>query len=113
MILIIGGMGSGKGQYVLDMGYSPDDISNDINDDKPVLADLQDLVFAAPDNAMELLPALEKKQVILCDEVGSGIIPVERNTREGREATGRLCILLAKQAKKVIRMVCGIPQEIK
>ncbi|MBS6323232.1 MAG: bifunctional adenosylcobinamide kinase/adenosylcobinamide-phosphate guanylyltransferase, partial [Clostridium sp.] len=45
--------------------------------------------------------------------VGSGVIPVERNVRLGREAAGRLCVLLAKDAEAVVRMVCGIPTIIK
>ena len=33
--------------------------------------------------------------------------------RLGREAAGRLCVLLAKDAEAVVRMVCGIPTIIK
>jgi len=56
---------------------------------------------------------LIKKDVVICNEVGSGIIPVDRKTRLGREAVGRLCVLLAKKADAVVRMGCGIPNIIK
>ena len=50
---------------------------------------------------------------MVCDEVGSGVIPLQREQREFREATGRLCIALAREASQVVRLVCGIPQVIK
>jgi len=49
----------------------------------------------------------------LCSEVGSGIIPTDRTERIAREATGRLCVLLAQRASCVVRMVCGVPTVIK
>ena len=61
----------------------------------------------------ELYDALADKEVVICNEVGSGVIPVERNVRLGREAAGRLCVLLAQKAEAVVRMVCGIPTIIK
>ena len=41
------------------------------------------------------------------------MIPLQKEDRLYREAVGRLCILLAKEAEQVIRLVCGIPQVIK
>ena len=113
MILIIGGKGAGKMEHLRAMGYEDKDIAKGVIDDKPVLYGLEEIVFAAPKNAEEMLPELLRKQVIACCEVGSGIIPAERSVREAREATGRLCIALAKEATRVIRMVSGIPQVIK
>ncbi len=51
--------------------------------------------------------------VIICDEVGNGIVPVEAFERAYREQTGRMVIRLAKEAEKVVRVVCGIGQRIK
>ena len=45
--------------------------------------------------------------------VGSGVIPIDYETRLGREAVGRLCVRLAQRAECVVRMVCGIPTVIK
>lgn len=69
--------------------------------------------FADHTRTQELYDALADKEVVICNEVGSGVIPVERNVRLGREAAGRLCVLLAKDAEAVVRMVCGIPTIIK
>lgn len=51
--------------------------------------------------------------VIICDEIGNGIVPMETFERAYRERTGRILIMLAKEAKEVVRVVCGIGQRIK
>ncbi|MDE5966922.1 MAG: bifunctional adenosylcobinamide kinase/adenosylcobinamide-phosphate guanylyltransferase [Lachnospiraceae bacterium] len=51
--------------------------------------------------------------IIIMDEVGSGIIPAERQERLYREQVGRIGCVLAKQAESVVRVVCGIAVPIK
>ena len=51
--------------------------------------------------------------VILTDEIGSGIIPMDGFEREYREVHGRICCRLAQEADAVIRVVCGIGTWIK
>lgn len=51
--------------------------------------------------------------VIICDEIGNGIVPVDAFEREYRERTGRIMTALAKEAEEVVRVVCGIGQRIK
>lgn len=51
--------------------------------------------------------------VVLMDEVGCGIIPMEKEERIYREQVGRAGCLLARQACQVIRVVCGIGTVIK
>ncbi|HPR40428.1 MAG TPA: bifunctional adenosylcobinamide kinase/adenosylcobinamide-phosphate guanylyltransferase, partial [Oscillospiraceae bacterium] len=65
------------------------------------------------DHIGELLPRLLEKEAVLCDEVGSGVIPVAGNEAAARRAVGKLCILLAQRATCVVRVVCGIPTVIK
>ena len=113
MILIVGSAGSGKRSFVRSLGYTDAQIADAECSSLPVLAHLEQMVFANPDSADRLLPLLLQKEAVLCREVGSGVIPVDDAERAGREATGRLCILLAQQAECVIRMVCGIPTVIK
>lgn len=52
-------------------------------------------------------------EIISMDEVGCGIVPVDRKEREYREAAGRCGQLLAAEAKEVYRVICGISQQIK
>ena len=113
MILVIGALASGKLEYVKSLGYSDSDIADGVLDERPVLNNLQDMVFSDPAGSDKLYDALLKKEVVICNEVGSGIIPFQRTDREAREATGRLCNRLAQAAERVVRLVCGIPIVIK
>ncbi|NLL78868.1 MAG: hypothetical protein GX234_03565 [Clostridiales bacterium] len=51
--------------------------------------------------------------VIISDEIGCGIVPMEAFEREYRERTGRLLTELAERAEEVERVICGIGQRIK
>ncbi len=113
MILVIGAIASGKIEYVRSLGYSDSDIANAILDERPVVNNLQDMVFSDPSGSALLYEALVQKRVVICNEVGSGVIPLDRADRDAREATGRLCNRLAQAAERVVRLVCGIPVVIK
>jgi len=113
MILVVGAIASGKKEYVKSLGYSDSDIADAVLDGRPVLYNLQDMVFFDPEGSGNLYDALLKKEVVICSEVGSGIIPVDDTERKAREATGRLCNRLAQAAERVVRLVFGIPVVIK
>ncbi len=51
--------------------------------------------------------------VIVTDELGYGIVPVEPFDRLYRERTGRICTGLAALSKEVVRVVCGIGIKLK
>ena len=51
--------------------------------------------------------------VIVADEVGYGIVPVEKEARAYREAVGRALCEAAAQAAHVTRVVCGIGMILK
>lgn len=51
--------------------------------------------------------------IMISDEIGNGIVPVEAFEREYRDRTGRILIQLAKEAEEVERVLCGIGQKIK
>lgn len=113
MILVVGGSGNGKLDYVRSLGYGDDQIDDAMIGDRPVVNDLQDLVAKDPAAAPDLFDTLIQKEVVICDEVGSGVIPATREGRDAREQTGRLCTRLAKEATEVIRLVVGIPMRVK
>ena len=113
MLLIVGGEGSGKRTFAKSLGYTQADMADAALDRRPVLFHLEEMAFRDPERVEELLPFLEEKEVVICNEVGSGVIPVDRRERAGREAAGRLCILLAQRADGVVRMVSGLPTAIK
>lgn len=51
--------------------------------------------------------------ILICDEIGNGIVPVDAFERFYREQTGRILIRLAQKADEVVRVLCGIGQRIK
>lgn len=68
------------------------------------------------ENISQIPQILEEKNpglILVTDEVGYGIVPMEREEREWREACGRICTVLASQADEVIRVCCGIGQKLK
>ena len=48
--------------------------------------------------------------VIITDEIGSGIVPLDVKEREWREVHGRICCQLAGRADAVFRVIAGIGQ---
>ena len=51
--------------------------------------------------------------ILICNEIGNGIVPMEAEERIYRERTGRILEQLAVQADEVMRVVCGIGLKIK
>ena len=51
--------------------------------------------------------------VMVTDEIGYGLVPVEEEARNFRERTGRICTKLAAHCERVERIVCGIPTRIR
>lgn len=66
---------------------------------------------------VRVLPeALSQKNpniVIVTDEIGCGLVPVDAFMRKYREETGRICTELASRANEVVRVVLGIGTVIK
>ena len=63
-----------------------------------------------------LLTMLENNrnlQLLISDEIGYGLVPIDDFEREYREFHGRVMTELAEKADGVERVVCGIPQKIK
>lgn len=133
MKLVIGGYAQGKLGYVLSKyhlkehqvwdGVLPD---NDALSEKGILPDEQVVInhfhqWVKESMSGERCPEEEllsflghcKHCIIICDEVGNGIVPVDAFERDYRERVGRLLIALAKKAEEVERVICGIGQKIK
>lgn len=112
MILIIGGYASGKRSYARQtLGYRDADMADACLDGRPVVYNAQDMAGTADDEA--LADALAAKEAVILNEVGGGVIPMTRRERDQRDASGRLAILLAARASRVVRIVCGLPMVIK
>ena len=51
--------------------------------------------------------------IVISDEVGNGVVPVDKDEREYRERVGRCLIRIAEAASRVERIMCGLGQRIK
>ena len=67
----------------------------------------------APEAMIENFGKEHPDCILICDEIGNGIVPMEAEERTYRERTGRILEQLAAQADEVVRVVCGIGQKIK
>lgn len=116
MILIVGGVGQGKLDYVLNRtGLGPDAVARDPETamQKPVFSGLAGWVREHPDTQLEKLLAQNPDVIIVCDEVGCGVVPMALEERAWREAVGRLCCRLAERAQRVERIFCGLSTVLK
>ena len=62
---------------------------------------------------LTILGKNENLQLLISDEIGYGLVPIDDFEREYREFHGRVMTELAEKADCVERVVCGIPQRIK
>ena len=74
MILVIGGMASGKRAFAQSLGYGEKDCSRDAADDCAVLVEAQELARDASADVVALARDIARtKRVVTFAEIGSGI----------------------------------------
>lgn len=125
MILITGGAFEGKKEYAAKRFSFGE---NEITDGRTASAEeimkavcvvnYHDFVkrispFENPEEFTASLVRENPSAVVIMNEIGSGIIPLEKSERIWREQTGRCGCIIASAASEVIRLCCGIPSVIK
>lgn len=127
MKLVIGGYAQGKLQYVLQKYRLKEDAVWDaaLPDEKEMLTGTTVINHfhrwvrnslsdgGCPEEKAKSFVNRCEDCIIICDEIGNGIVPMESFEREYRERTGRILIQLAQKAEEVERVICGIGQKIK
>ena len=115
MILVVGGMTSGRKTYVLSLGYAEEAFSQEPYSDAPVIYGVEKYILDNIDSVdiAGLADILSRKEVVICQEIGMGVIPVEYKSRMLREKVGSICTLLGNRADRIVRVVCGVPVVIK
>lgn len=126
MIMITGGAFSGKKDYAKKrFDFSDDDILNGENCSlnavfsAKCIADYQLIVKRLLEEKADVQTFTERlcrenpNAVVIINEIGAGIIPLEKSDRIWREETGRSGCLIARNSSEVIRLACGIPTTIK
>lgn len=111
MILIIGGTAQGKTQYARKLAKEGWHIEDDFH--LKVKAALQKKSDPL-EEAKNLLTQYDPhKLIIVSNEMGCGIVPIDPFEREYREKNGRVNCYLAEHAEQVIRVICGLGEKIK
>lgn len=116
MTLIIGGTSQGKLEYAKGLFEEATTADNPEDAVKSnIFLGLETWLRQAelPYKALEALLIKNPGVVILCDEVGCGVVPLREEERAWRERVGRVCSWLAERAGSVVRLYCGIPTVLK
>jgi|SRR5471030_3016144 len=124
MILIFGGAYNGKLEFVKrEYDINNEDIffctDQHLRFDKKVLCGLHIFTRTCVLNKINSVEFLEnnisflKDKIIICDEINSGIVPMEKLDRAWREETGRALQVLTKHSSSVYRIFFGLQEELK
>lgn len=126
MIMITGGVFGGKKDYAKKrFGFTDEEILNggscpfDNIFSAKCIADYQLIVKRLLEENADVRGFTERlcienpNAVVIINEIGAGIIPLEKSDRIWREETGRSGCLIARNSSEVIRLACGIPTTIK
>lgn len=124
MILVTGGCFQGKKKYVCEkFGLKVEDLTDggacpiEALYSAKALYHFHEYIRRLMEAGREFsLPQLIEKNpdiLLITNEQGYGVVPTDRFDREYREKTGRICCQIAKEAKEVHRIVCGVGMVIK
>lgn len=102
MELVIGGVSQNKLEYVINL------YGNDVK----IIDNLQDIIHDKM-NEDEIYKMITSDCIVIRDEVGCGLVPIDKDERAYRDMVGRICCELARKANKVHRVICGIGTVIK
>lgn len=108
MILVTGGLGSGRHKFVRQHFAG-----RDCFEFGPAQARESLAAGVDPSEAAQQLFKRHPDAVIITQEVGCGIVPMDAEERAWREALGRAACALARKSETVILMTAGIGTAIK
>lgn len=111
MILIIGGTAQGKTRYARKLAKEGWHIEDDFH--LKVKAALQNNTDPLEEAKNLLRQHDPHKLIVVSNEMGYGIVPIDPFEREYREKNGRVNCYLAEYAEQVIRVICGLGEKIK
>lgn len=130
MELFIGGAGQGKLEYVLNIykdtqlividGEKQKDFLNiETGGKKPVFDHFHLWIRENLKNGKDIETVTEEffagfpDCIIISDEIGNGLVPIDAFERKYRDETGRALIRAAQLSERVERILCGLGQRLK
>lgn len=123
MIMITGGAYQGKKDFVKTC-FDCEILNGDNCDFESVftakcVSNYHQLVKRLVENGDDVVSYTERlcrensNLIVIINEIGCGIVPLEKSDRLWREQVGRAGSLIAKNSDTVVRLICGIPAVIK
>lgn len=106
MILVLGGAFQGKKDFARDHFGDKAKYITDI--EERFKTDKASLIDEINDKLLK-----NEQLIIIGNEIGSGIVPIDKEERSYREEYGRYLCELAKNSSEVWRVFCGIGMRIK
>ena len=124
MILIIGGAYQGKLDYAkAAFSLAPEDIfactGTEIDFSKSCVNALEEFCYACIQHNIDPIEYVKahredwQDSILICNDLSSGVVPIDPVQRQWRHTTGQLCQYLAGQARQVSRIFCGLEQRLK
>ncbi len=122
MIFVFGGAHQGRGEFVRSLGYArilEADEGGAIDFSAGAVRGLERWALGCVrrgESPVERFAALEPEWcdcALIGTDFSCGVVPMEPELRRWREENGRLNNYLAARAERVVRMFCGLPQELK
>ncbi|MDE5768663.1 MAG: bifunctional adenosylcobinamide kinase/adenosylcobinamide-phosphate guanylyltransferase [Oscillospiraceae bacterium] len=133
MKLIIGGYAQGRLSYALKKYHLTErdvlDLENvekfedfenpDFWKEKKIIYHAENLITSCLRNHQNILQEIQKKlpdfqnKIIITQEVGCGLVPIDPDERRWREAVGHMNQLLAEYSESVERVCCGLGMFLK
>ncbi len=124
MTFIFGGAYQGKCAYAKEaFSLADEDIflceGIEIDAAAPAVAGLEIFSLACVKAGLEPIDELRrrlpdyKSKILIANDVSCGVVPIDAAMRAWREAHGRMCNALSKEADRVVRLFCGLPQVLK
>lgn len=104
--------GAAYNTTVDDIITADDTITVDTTADDTITADTTAKTMSAAEIINDIYEA-NPDIILICDEVGGGIVPLKKEDRIYREAVGRALCCAVKKSDRVERVMCGIGQCLK
>ena len=123
MIFVFGGAHQGRREFVNGLGFSEiltaSEDADSLDFSTGAVCGLDRWALGCVRRGEEpaaLLAAREvewRECVLIGTDFSCGLVPMDAELRAWREANGRMNNYLAGRAERVVRMFCGLPQELK
>lgn len=100
-------------------GFSSCDFSSTLFADVPVFYGLEGCLLEELEQNLKknqesaIFSYLQEREVVICQEMGCGLLSMDERERRQQEAVARLCCRLTEVASAVYRVQMGLGMQIK